>query len=177
MFSVRKEKIRILARPPRVFSAPRINNPRVQSHLGEKQEVGRETANPPPRPSSHPRILHCLSSRVTCRYLRPVATRTLKRLRRACLSPAQTDNRAHSLGRVFGTHRPVCTAISSRLLSVFCPLSFRRDYGMLSSCGSIHSRKGMGGGRQRSRSVLLLSSHTLLSSHAVMNTGSGYKWG
>ena len=55
-------------------------------------------------------------------------------LQSACFGPVQTQIRPYSLGRVSGTHQAVCTAISSPLLSMFCPLSFQRDYGMLSSC-------------------------------------------
>lgn len=65
-------------------------------------------------------------------------THTSFELQSTCFSPVQTQIRLHSLGRVSGTHQAVCTAISSLLLSMFCPLSFQRDYVMLSSCKNIN---------------------------------------
>lgn len=67
-------------------------------------------------------------------------------LQSACFSPVQTQIRLDSLGRVSGTHQAVCTAISSLLLSMFCPLSFRRDYATLSSCGEHQPRRCVGKG-------------------------------
>lgn len=71
-------------------------------------------------------------------------THTGFELQSACFSPVQTQIRLYSLGRVSGTHQAVCTAISSLLLSMFCPLSFQRDYVMLSSCENISRGAGEG---------------------------------
>lgn len=59
-------------------------------------------------------------------------------LQSARFGPVQTQIKPYSLGYVSGTHQAVCTAISSLVLSMFCPLSFQQDYGMLSSCGNIN---------------------------------------
>ncbi len=91
-------------------------------------------------------------------------THTLKHkgfeLQSACFGPVQTQIRPYSLGRVSGTHQAVCTAISSPLLSMFCPLSFQRDYGMLSSCRNINW--GSGGNAKEACCFAPLITHSVI---------------
>lgn len=91
-----------------------------------------------------PTLNHLLASlaaviaTLMCRSMNTHTRTHTHSLQSACFSPVQTQIRLYSLGPVSGTHQAVCTAISSLLLSMFCPLSFQWDYVMLSSCRNIN---------------------------------------
>lgn len=97
-----------------------------------------------PSPQESPPLNHLLASLAVviatsmCCSMNTHTQAHTHSLQSACFSPVQTQIRLPSLGRVSGTHQAVCTAISSLLLSLFCPLSFQQDYAMLSSCRNIN---------------------------------------